>query len=140
MRTRTWLSTAALVLTLPASFFSTACGDSTNPTGGGGEGGGTGGEGTGGTIVSGNDTCESATAVSVGQDEQTFVQGSMEGAADDYPAFCGDSETQPNLSYPEVVFAVTVEEACTASFTLEGDAGFDGILALATAECGYDDY
>src|SRR4051794_21804977 len=90
MRTRNWLWTAALVTMLPASFFSVGCGDSTNQGGSGGSGGtgasgggNVGGQGTGGMTVSGNDTCDSAVALEVKQDEQTFVQGTLTGAADD---------------------------------------------------------
>ncbi len=144
MVTRTWLWTTSLALLLPASIFSTACGDS-SPQGGGGAGGGTGGtglggEGTGGNVIAGNDTCENAQAVSVGQDEQTFVQGSMEGAKDDYRVFCADSDNSPELKYPDVVFAVTNAETCTAELTLEGQTGFDGVLSLGVSNCGDDDY
>jgi cysteine-rich repeat protein len=120
------------------------CGDDT--TGGGGEGGGQGG-GDGGSGGEGgatnpvaSDTCDNPGTIIVGQDETVSAQGSMEGSNDDYRMFCADSETMTALSYPEVVFAVEIQNACSATFNLEGQSGFDGVLGLRTVGCTEDEY
>jgi len=90
--------------------------------------------------ISGNDTCAEAASIEVKQDTQTFVQGSMAGSKDDYRAFCADAESMPDLAYPDVVFNVKIDEACTALLTLEGQSGFDGVLVLSLDACGEATY
>lgn len=141
----------ALVLALPVA---AGCGDDTNDGGfgggeggsggsGGGEGGigGGGGDGgSGGVSPESFDTCESPGSIAVGQDEQVFVQGTMEGLADDYETFCADSPSQQQLSYPDAVYSLSLAETCIATITLEGQAGFDGIVGLRTLSCTEDEY
>ena len=146
MRSRTPLCAIALCLSLPIAFLSVACGDD-DPTGGGGQGGaggaagGEGGDGGSGGVAPGSfDTCDEPGQIQVGQDEQVFAAGTMEGANDDYRTFCADSEMQPDLSYPEVVYTLTVAEACTARLALEGQSGFNGVLSLRLGGCADADF
>lgn len=162
MRTGTWLYTAALMLALPAVIV--GCGDDTAVAGGGqggsGGNGGSGGDGAGpqggngGTGAAGGDggagaagggptvfdSCDTPGSIDLAQDDEVFVQGTMAGSTDDYTTFCGDADGMPNLSYADVVYAVDIAESCTATFTLEGQAGFDGVLGLRTVSCTADDF
>ncbi|MBK6517844.1 MAG: DUF4215 domain-containing protein [Polyangiaceae bacterium] len=139
MGTRTWLWTAALALALPSSMLA-GCGDDTT-TGGGGAGGGEGGGGEApGGAPAQFDTCDDPGLIELAQDATVSVDGTMAGATDDYETFCADSASQTQLSYPEVVYQVTVEAACSAVFTLDGSEGFDGVLGLRTVACTEDEY
>lgn len=152
MRTRSLLWTALTAIAVPA-FLATGCGDDST-TGGGSEGGGgienvggggsdpTGGSPTGGSGGVGgeggaggnappNDTCDSPGDIEIAPLEEIEVQGTVAGAADDYQTFCADN--MAGESAVDVVYQLTVSGACTATFTLDGGAGFDGVISVRSA-------
>jgi cysteine-rich repeat protein len=149
MRTRSLLWTAVMALAVP-SLFATGCGDDTvaGGNGGGEEGGGgngTGGEGnnnpTGGSGGDGgsggsggapaNDTCASPGDIGIAPGEEVTIQGTLVGATNDYETFCADNT--PGEAAVDVVYELAVSDACTATFTLEGGAGFDGVISVRDA-------
>lgn len=148
MRTRTLLWTAVTAIAVPA-FFATGCGDDT-VTGGGTEGGGgsenlggggsdpTGGSPTGGSGGEGgsggvpaNDTCDSPGDIAIAQLEQIEVQGTIAGATDDYQTFCADN--MAGESAVDVVYQLTVADACNATFSVDGSGAFDGVISVRGA-------
>lgn len=157
MRTVNVLRACALAILLPSVL--AACGDDTGLGGGGsGEGGGggtdptttsvtsTGAGGDGGTPTTGgggeggvgggelNDTCDTASPLEVGVDEEFVVQGTITNAADDYQTFCADNS--PNESSNDLLYEITTTDDCSLTLILDGD--FNGVLSFRPA-CESDD-
>jgi cysteine-rich repeat protein len=150
MRTGTLLWTAMTALAV-SSFVVTGCGDDSPVTGGGSEGGGgsenLGGGGsdpTGGAGASGgsggeggsggapaNDTCDSPGDIAIAQFEEIVIQGTVAGAADDYQTFCADN--MAGESAVDVVYQLTVADACNATFSVDGGGGFDAVISVRGA-------
>lgn len=120
MVTRTQLSHAALGLLASAlSVLSYARGAS--------------GEEGGGAV---EDSCSSATVLSVSVGEPVVEIGSLAGATDDLTAWCSD----PEGGRAEVVYRADIAEDCSASFRVEGEEGLDVGLGLRTIDCRTDEY
>ncbi len=150
MRTGSLLWTALTALAV-SSFLVTGCGDD-SPTGGGSEGGGgseaggggsdpTGGSPTGGSGGQGgqggsggapaNDTCEAPGDISIGPGEEVAVQGTLDGANDDYQTSCADNlDTESAI---DVLYEVTVTADCNATLSLDGAGDFDGVISVRSA-------
>lgn len=148
MRTRSLLWTAVMALAVPA-FLATGCGDD-SPTGGGSEGGGgnenvggggndpTGGSPTGGSGGQGgsggapaNDTCEAPGDISIGPGEEIEIQGTLDGANDDYQTSCADNTA--NESAIDVMYEVTVTDDCNAQISLDGSGSFNGVISVRSS-------
>ncbi len=78
------------------------------------------------------DSCSTATTLTVSAAAPTVAVGSLAAARDDLSAWCSD----PNGGLVEVVYRADLTEDCSATFRVEGDVG----LGLRTVDCATDEY
>lgn len=83
-----------------------------------------------------NDSCVGPTAFTLGSGQKDTRSGTLTDARDDAATFCAD----PSGGLVDVFYRVTLTSACSASFTLSGPLGFDGVLSLRTQSCSTDEY
>ena len=102
----------------------------TGGTGGVGATGGTGG--TGGFLPPDNDACNGE-LVAVTVDAPTLtVNGTLNGATDNYQTFCAD--TTPGADNADVVYQFDVPSDVTASFKIDA-TGFNPAISLRRQDC-----
>jgi cysteine-rich repeat protein len=83
-------------------------------------------------VVEATDTCP-GNVVSLGTDQNVVLQGTTEGATDDYTTFCAD--TTPEADAADVVYQLEITAACTLTLDLQEDAGFDAAISFRRGEC-----
>lgn len=99
-------------------------------TGGVGATGGTGG--TGGFLPPENDACEGQLITPAVDGAAIMVEGTLNGAVDDYQTFCADMT--PVADAPDVVYQLEIPADVTATFSVAA-VGFEPVLSLRKTQC-----
>lgn len=128
--TTTTSSTGGTTTTSSTSVGGGGTGGTTGGTGGVGGTGGTGG--TGGFMPPDNDVCNGQMVTAAVDAPKTTVNGTLNGAADDYQTFCDD--TTPEADKGEVVYQIDIPSDVTATFTINA-TGFTPALSLRKQDC-----
>lgn len=111
----------------------------TTTTGGGGAGGATGGMGgvggtggEGGFMPPANDACDGEKVTVAVDAPGTTVNGTLNGATDNYQTFCSDMTPEPDLA--DVVYEIEVPSDVTATIQVSA-TGFNPALSLRRQDC-----
>jgi cysteine-rich repeat protein len=136
-------SVAALSLATTACIVESNDGSGGSSTGGGDVGGAAsgggdvGGSGGGTPLVeiplSGSDSCVGLVPVVLHPGEVGIASGTTIGAKDDMKTFCADVDA--TTAAPDLVFAVTLPEACTMRLSVSGMDLLDPVLELRKTSC-----